>query len=55
MNVVGVASLSSIAALTDCGVRRISMAGFLYGATYRQMGVIAREVLEKASLEGLHG
>jgi 2-methylisocitrate lyase-like PEP mutase family enzyme len=51
VNVVGVPKLSSISMLTTCGVKRISMAVFLYRATYNKMEMMAREVLNANSLE----
>ena len=37
VNVVGLAKFSSVKALTDCGVSRISMAVLLYRATYNHL------------------
>jgi 2-methylisocitrate lyase-like PEP mutase family enzyme len=54
VNVVGVSTLSSIRTLAECGVRRISMAGFLYKATYTKMGDMASEILKGQSLAPLH-
>lgn len=54
VNVVGVAALSSIATLADCGVRRISMAGLLYRATYTRMGNMVKEIVKDQSLASLH-
>lgn len=54
VNVVGVAKLSSIATLAAAGVRRISMAGLLYKATYARMGNTASEMLKEQSLALLH-
>jgi 2-methylisocitrate lyase-like PEP mutase family enzyme len=53
VNIVGTPALSSIETLTNSGVRRISMAGFLYGATYREMGRISETVRAEYSLEPL--
>jgi 2-methylisocitrate lyase-like PEP mutase family enzyme len=50
VNVVGTPALSSIETLTANGIRRISMAGFLYGATYRQMGKISETIKAENSL-----
>jgi 2-methylisocitrate lyase-like PEP mutase family enzyme len=44
VNVVATPSLSSIETLTNSGVKRISMAGFLYGATYKQLGKISETI-----------
>jgi 2-methylisocitrate lyase-like PEP mutase family enzyme len=54
VNVVGVANVSSVNLLADCGVRRISMAGLLYKATYNRMGKIVNEILKEQSLAPLH-
>jgi 2-methylisocitrate lyase-like PEP mutase family enzyme len=54
VNVVGVSNLSSINTLAECGVRRISMAGLLYKATYTRMGNIVNEILKEQSLAPLH-
>lgn len=53
VNVVGTPALSSIETLADCGVKRISMAGFLYGATYKQLGKITETIRAEHSLEPL--
>jgi 2-methylisocitrate lyase-like PEP mutase family enzyme len=53
VNIVGTSALSSIEALTNSGVRRISMAGFLYGATYREMGKISETIRAEHSLAPL--
>jgi 2-methylisocitrate lyase-like PEP mutase family enzyme len=44
LNVVGTPKLSSIQALSECGVRRISMAVFLYKASYNQLDKLIKEV-----------
>jgi 2-methylisocitrate lyase-like PEP mutase family enzyme len=54
VNVVGVAKLSSIEALAECGVRRISMAGLLYNATYSKMNGMVKTILNEQSLASLH-
>ena len=54
VNVVGVSKLSSINTLAECGVRRISMAGLLYKATYTTMGNIVHEIVKEQSLAPLH-
>ena len=54
LNVVGVPKLSSIQSLTESGVRRISMAAFLYRATYTQLEKMAQAVLAEQSFVPLH-
>ena len=49
VNVVGFAKAASISALTDCGVKRVSMAVFLYKATYAKLDMMAKEILNEAS------
>jgi len=53
LNVVGTAKLSSIKLLSESGVRRISMAAFLYRATYNQIENLLKEVITEQSLEPL--
>jgi 2-methylisocitrate lyase-like PEP mutase family enzyme len=53
VNVVGVAKIASIATLADCGVRRVSMAVFLYKATYKKVEMMAKEILNTQSFETL--
>jgi 2-methylisocitrate lyase-like PEP mutase family enzyme len=53
VNVVGVGKTASIDALTDCGVKRVSMAVLLYKATYRKTEIITKEILDKQSFEPL--
>ena len=53
INVVGTPKLSSFKTLADCGVKRISMAVFLYKATYNQLDKFTKEVKEHQSLETL--
>lgn len=53
LNVVGTTKLSSIKSLSECGVRRISMAAFLYRATYAPLENLLKEVLTEQSLEPL--
>ena len=53
LNVVGTTKLSSIKSLSEYGVRRISMAAFLYRATYTQLGNLLKEVTTEQSLEPL--
>jgi 2-methylisocitrate lyase-like PEP mutase family enzyme len=53
LNVVGTNKLSSVRSLSACGVRRISMAAFLYRATYTRLGNLLKEVITEQSLEPL--
>jgi 2-methylisocitrate lyase-like PEP mutase family enzyme len=53
LNVVGTPKLSSIKTLSECGVRRISMAVFLYKATYNQLEKLLTEVITEQSLDPL--
>lgn len=53
LNVVGTPKLSSIRSLSECGVRRISMATFLYSATYNQLESLLKEIIAEQSLEPL--
>ncbi|MBS1603408.1 MAG: isocitrate lyase/phosphoenolpyruvate mutase family protein [Bacteroidetes bacterium] len=54
VNVVGVPSLSSVKTLTECGVRRISMAVFLYRSTYTHMEGVLKRILVEDSLAPLY-
>ncbi|MDR3679195.1 MAG: isocitrate lyase/phosphoenolpyruvate mutase family protein [Flavipsychrobacter sp.] len=53
LNVVGTPKLSSIKALSECGVRRISMAVFPYKATYNSLDTLLKSVVTKQSFEPL--
>ena len=53
LNVVGTPKLSSIKILSECGVRRISMAVFLYRATYSRLENLLKEVITGQSFEPL--
>ncbi|HEY5825388.1 MAG TPA: isocitrate lyase/phosphoenolpyruvate mutase family protein [Cyclobacteriaceae bacterium] len=53
LNVVGSPKLSSFKILSDCGVKRISMAGLLFRATYNQLGKLCSEIKAQQSLEPL--
>jgi 2-methylisocitrate lyase-like PEP mutase family enzyme len=53
LNVVAVPKLSSFSTLAACGVKRISMAVFLYKATYSKTEIMAKQVLTNQSLEPL--
>ena len=54
VNVAGVPKLSSIEALAKCGVRRISMAVFLYKATYNQLEKVVRDIKTEQSFAPLY-
>lgn len=53
LNIVGTPKLSSEEALAVCGVKRISMAVFLYNATYGKLDHFLREVREQKSFQSL--
>jgi 2-methylisocitrate lyase-like PEP mutase family enzyme len=53
VNVVGIPKLSSIATLVECGVKRISMAVFLYKAAYNQLEKISRDIITEQSFAPL--
>ena len=53
LNVVGTPKLSSIKLLSECGVRRISMAVFLYKAAYNQAERLLKSVITEQSFEPL--
>ncbi|HEV8285890.1 MAG TPA: isocitrate lyase/phosphoenolpyruvate mutase family protein [Chitinophagaceae bacterium] len=53
VNVVGLAKTASVSILAGCGVKRVSMAVFLFKATYKKTEMMAREILNKQSLETL--
>ncbi len=52
VNVVGTPAIS-VKALEECGVKRISMAVFLYRSTYNNMEKTAKEVLSARSFEAM--
>jgi len=52
VNIVSVPGLS-VANLTECGVKRISMAVFLYKATYGKMETLVKDVVSGQSFEPL--
>jgi len=54
VNVVSVPGLS-VTDLTECGVRRVSMAVFLYRATYSKMEIMAKDILIGRSFDPLFG
>jgi 2-methylisocitrate lyase-like PEP mutase family enzyme len=51
LNVVGTPKLSSIKTLSECGVQRISMAVFLYKATYNRLENLLKAVIAEQSFE----
>jgi 2-methylisocitrate lyase-like PEP mutase family enzyme len=53
VNIVGGAKLSAIQTLADLGVKRISMAGILFGAVYKKTEAILANVKAENSLSGL--
>jgi len=54
VNVVGVPKLASIQTLAECGIRRISMAVFLYRATYNHLENILKNITATHSFTPLH-
>ena len=54
VNVVGTPKLSSIQTLAECGIKRISMAVFLYRATYNQLESIVKNIVATNSFAPLH-
>jgi len=54
VNVVAGPGLSSVEALSDCGVRRISMAVLLYKATYQHAEKLLQDVKAGQSFEPLY-
>ncbi len=53
LNVVATPKISSFKMLTESGVKRISMAVFLYKATYNQLATLSKQLLTEQSLEPL--
>ncbi len=53
LNIVGRPTLSSIKALSECGVRRISMAVFLFKATYNHAENLLKEIKTQQSFAPL--
>lgn len=51
VNVVGLAKTASIPTLSDCGVKRVSMAVLLYKTLYNKAEGMLKEILNKQSLE----
>jgi len=54
VNIVGGPGISSVEALSDCGVRRISMAVLFYKATYQHAEKLLQVVKAEQSLEPLY-
>jgi len=54
LNVVGVSTLSSVDELTDCGVKRISMAGILYTTAYGKIDSLVNSIKKENSLSQLY-
>lgn len=53
LNVVGNPQFSSLKTLSECGVRRISMAGFLYKANYNRLETILQDINRQQSFAPL--
>lgn len=53
VNIVAVPSLYSVKQLATIGVKRISMAVLLYGATYRSLGALTAEITHQNSFDTL--
>lgn len=53
VNVVSTPAISSVKEFADCGVKRISMAFFLYRTTYNHLEKIAAEIYNSNSLAAL--
>lgn len=53
LNVVGIPQLSSIKTLSECGVRRISMAVFLYKAAYNRLESVLKDIKTEQSFAPL--
>jgi 2-methylisocitrate lyase-like PEP mutase family enzyme len=54
VNIVGSAQLSSVETIDSCNVKRISMAVFLYKATYHQLEAISQTIKMQNSLAPLY-
>lgn len=54
VNLVGVSSISSVALLASCGVKRISMAGILYSAGYKKIDALVNTIKSENSLSALY-
>lgn len=53
LNIVGTPKLSSIGALSECGVKRVSMAVFLYKATYSGLDNMLKSIVAEQSFAPL--
>ena len=53
VNVVSVPKLPSVSTLAACGIKRISMAVFLYNATYNKTEKLMKEIYDRQSFEPL--
>ncbi|MGI8583754.1 MAG: isocitrate lyase/PEP mutase family protein, partial [Chitinophagaceae bacterium] len=53
LNVVGIPKLSSIKTFSECGVRRISMAVFLFKAAYNRLGSVLTDIKTEQSFASL--
>jgi 2-methylisocitrate lyase-like PEP mutase family enzyme len=54
VNVVGVSSIADVQLLADCGVKRISMAGILYSASYKKISEMVTAIKSENSLNRLY-
>jgi len=54
VNVVAVSAISDVQLLTGCGVKRVSMAGILYNASYRKINELVMAVKVENSLAKLY-
>jgi len=54
VNVVGVSAIADVKLLADCGVKRISMAGILYTASYRNINELVTGIKAENSLAKLY-
>lgn len=53
LNIVATPALNTVETLANCGVKRITMAGFLFGAVYRQLAQITQQIIETGSYQAL--
>ena len=53
VNIVGTPKFLTVKTLADCGVKRISMAVFLYNAAYKQLEKVVREIKAEQSFAPL--
>ncbi|MFD0749874.1 isocitrate lyase/phosphoenolpyruvate mutase family protein [Mucilaginibacter calamicampi] len=54
VNVVGVSAIADVQLLVDCGVKRISMAGLLYTASYKKISDLVTSIKSENSLAKLY-